>query len=78
MKIFISHHHELNNKHREYIQSLVEQLGYTDITPDEKTKVDDSLSDEQIRQKIRDEYLKDVDVTIVVVGSDTKNRKFID
>ena len=78
MKIFISHHHELNNKHREYIQSLVTQLGYTDITPDEVTKVDDSLPDEQIRQKIRDNYLKDVDVTIVIVGSDTKNRKFID
>lgn len=78
MKIFISHHHELNNKHREYIQLLVKQLGYMDITPNEVTKVDDSLPDEQIRQKIRDEYLKDVDATIVVVGSDTKNRKFID
>ena len=79
MNIFISYHHELNNEHRKYIQQLVEQLGYNDITPNEITKEDDNnLSDEQIRQKIRDKYLKDVDVTIVIVGRDTKNRKFID
>lgn len=80
IQIFISHHHKLNNGHRKFVSNLLKQNSvYEDITPDEIDKEDDfNLSDEQIRAKIRDKYLKDVDVTIVIVGSDSKNRKFID
>ncbi len=38
----------------------------------------DELSDNQIREKIRDEYLQDSTVTIVLVGEETKERKHID
>ena len=40
--------------------------------------ISDELSDEQIRRKIRDEYLRDSTVTILLVGTETKNRKHID
>ena len=40
--------------------------------------ISDSLSDESIREKIRDEYLRDSTVTIVLVGTETKRRKHID
>ena len=40
--------------------------------------IDDTLSNETIRTAIRDHYLKDTTVTILLVGTETKNRKYID
>lgn len=40
--------------------------------------IDDNLSDGEKRLIIRDEYLKDTSVTIVLVGQYTKNRKHVD
>ena len=40
--------------------------------------IDDSLPDERIREIIRDGYLRDSTVTIVLVGEDTKRRKHVD
>ncbi len=40
--------------------------------------INDSLSDQRIRQIIRDEYLRDSTVTIVLVGRETKRRKHVD
>ena len=36
------------------------------------------MADERIREKIRDEYLRDSSVTIVLVGTETKRRKHVD
>ncbi|MGL6099837.1 MAG: TIR domain-containing protein [Fusobacteriaceae bacterium] len=41
-------------------------------------EISDDLTDEQIREIIRDEYLKDSTVTIVLVGEKTKERKHVD
>lgn len=40
--------------------------------------ISDSLPDEVIREKIRDEYLRDSTVTILLVGTDTWGRKHVD
>ena len=40
--------------------------------------IDENLDDDVIRQKIRDDYLKDSTVTIVLVGTETKKRKHVD
>lgn len=40
--------------------------------------ISDDLPDERIRQKIRDEYLRDSTVTILLVGQSTKGRKHVD
>ena len=40
--------------------------------------IDEDLSDESIREKIRDEYLKGSTVTILLVGSETHKRKHVD
>ena len=40
--------------------------------------ISDDLTDEEIRVKIRDEYLRDSTVTIVLVGKDTAGRKHVD
>ena len=40
--------------------------------------ISDRLPDQRIREKIRDQYLRDSSVTIVLVGAQTKRRKHID
>jgi hypothetical protein len=40
--------------------------------------ISDQLDDNTIREKIRDEYLRDSTVTIVLVGIETKRRKHVD
>ena len=77
-KVFISYHHandqwakdhllDLNSSHKIFIDKSVD-------TGD----IDDDLPDETIRIKIRDEYLRDSTVTILLVGLETKYRKHID
>lgn len=40
--------------------------------------ISDGVSDEYIRELIRDEYLRDSTVTIVLVGTETARRKHVD
>ena len=77
-KVFISFHHrndqafkqaliDFNNTHGIFIDASVD-IG----------DIDDSLSSQAIRRKIRDEYLANSTVTILLVGTETKYRKHID
>lgn len=77
-KVFISYHHandqdykiallKLNDAHNLFIDASVD-------TQD----IDEDLDDEAIREIIRDEYLQDSTVTIVLVGTETKKRKHVD
>lgn len=77
-KVFISYHHandqwykeellRLNIIHDIFIDGSVD-TGY----------IDDNLPSETIRQIIRDSYLADSTVTILLVGTETKNRMHID
>ena len=77
-KVFISYHHA-NDQY--YKETLLQSNIYDDIFIDASVDtgdIDENLSDESIRQKIRDEYLRDSTVTIVLVGTETKNRKHVD
>lgn len=77
-KVFISYHHKNDQYYKEQLLSINDMY---DIFVDKSVNtgdIDDALSDESIRTKIRDEYLKDSTVTILLVGSETKNRKHID
>ncbi len=73
-KVFISYHHSSDQAYKE---ALIESGIFIDASVD-TGDIDESLSDQAIRQKIRDEYLKDSSVTIVLVGTETKNRKHVD
>ena len=77
-KVFISYHHDRDQEYKEKLVELGEQH---DIFVDRSVDTGDiseELSDEQIRVKIRDDYLQDSTVTIVLVGAETKNRKHVD
>jgi hypothetical protein len=79
-KVFISYHHANDQGYKE---SLINwnASNDNDIFIDASVDtgdIDENLNDESIRQKIRDEYLRDSTVTILLVGTETKNRKHID
>jgi len=77
-KVFISYHHSNDQGYKE---ALIDWSDNNDIFIDASVDtgdIDENLSDDAIRQKIRDEYLRDSTVTIVLVGTDTKYRKHVD
>ncbi len=80
INVFVSFHHEKNQEHANIIRSKIRELGYRDISVNNGTKIEneEQKTDEAIRQEIRDKFLRNVDVTIVIIGSDSINRKHID
>ncbi|WP_419856624.1 TIR domain-containing protein [Candidatus Palauibacter irciniicola] len=77
-KVFISYHHDNDQWYKnELIRIGKQNTTFIDRSVD-TGDISESLSDEAIRRKIRDEYLRDSTVTIVLVGTETKHRKHID
>ena len=77
-KVFISYHHTNDQWAKEALLKCNEE---NDIFIDgsvDTGDISDDLSDEEIRKKIRDKYLRETTVTILLVGTETKNRKHID
>ena len=77
-KVFISYHHEND---QQYKDGLLIMNDLYDIFIDKSVDtgdIDDSLSDQSIRGKIRDEYLRDSTVTILLVGTQTWSRRHVD
>lgn len=77
-RVFISYHHQNDQLYKEKLLELNEIHNvFIDCSVD-TDEIDDSLPDQTIRQKIRDEYLKDTSVTVLLVGTGTAGRKHID
>lgn len=78
-KVFISYHHANDQWAKDELILFFNDDNFVFIDKSvHDGDIDDNLSDEEIRQKIRDEYLRDSTVTILLVGKETKNRKHID
>lgn len=75
-KVFISFHHE----DQFYKDQFVEMMGddIVDQSVEDGDIDDDNLSTETIRQKIRDEFIRDATVTVVLIGPCTWQRKHVD
>ncbi len=76
-KIFISYHSDNENNYKEYMVNRWDNKMFINESV-EKYDISDSYSDEKIRTIIRDDYLKNSSVTIVLLGKCTKHRKHID
>ena len=83
-KVFISYFHREDQPYKEELLKLNEKYKlrygkplFIDMSVD-TGDISEDLSDEVIREKIRDDYLQDSTVTILLVGTETKNRKHID
>lgn len=77
-KIFISYHHANDQWYKEELLRLNEVHNIFIDQSVDTGGIDDNLEDQRIREIIRDDYLKDSTVTILLVGTETKNRKHID
>lgn len=75
-KVFISYYHAEDEKYRNIFEQLFgnvivsRSVSIGDIDPNANT--------EYVRQRIRDEYLSDSTVTVVLVGAHTWQRKHVD
>jgi len=77
-KVFISYHHESDHSYKEYpVQMSQSHRLFLDRSVN-TGDIGDSLSDERIREIIRDDYLRNSTVTIVLVGLETRRRKHVD
>ena len=77
-KVFISYHHENDQWAKDELIKLNDKYKVFEDKSVDTGDIDDALPDETIRVKIRDEYLRDSTVTILLVGEKTKYRKHID
>ena len=77
-KVFISYHHAKDQWYKEHLVAIGEAhkifIDWSVDTGD----VSDDRRDQQIREAIRDGFLRDSTVTIVLVGSETARRKHVD
>lgn len=77
-KIFISYHHGNDREYKELLVDFNDKYAvFIDVSVD-TGDIDDNLEDDAVREKIRDEYLQDSSVTIVLVGTETRRRKHVD
>lgn len=77
-KVFISYHHTNDQAYKEALIQLNRDYGlFIDLSVD-TGDINENLNDQAIRQIIRDDYLKDSVVTILLVGMESKNRKHVD
>lgn len=78
-KVFISYHHANDQKYRNDFEKLFHDNHQILISKSvQMGDIDPNLKTETIRQKIRDEYLRDSTVTVVLIGSETWKRKHVD
>jgi hypothetical protein len=77
-RVFISYHHRNDQAHKQALLDFNEKHKIFIDTSVDTGDIDDSLSNQAIRQKIRDQYLANSTVTILLVGTETKYRKHVD
>ncbi|HMO33116.1 MAG TPA: TIR domain-containing protein [Lacibacter sp.] len=77
-RVFISYHHANDQWYKEELLRINRLYDiFIDLSVD-TGDINENLDDNRIREIIRDDYLKDSSVTIVLVGTETKKRKHVD
>ncbi|WP_227487869.1 TIR domain-containing protein [Acidithiobacillus sp. HP-11] len=77
-KVFISYHHRNDQTYKQALLKFNDTHGiFIDVSVD-TGDIDVDLSNQAIRKKIRDDYMANSTVTILLVGTETKYRKHID
>ena len=77
-KVFVSYHHANDEWYRDQFEMLCLQADIAVMRSVQIGDIDPNLKTETIRQKIRDEYLADSTVTVVLIGTQTWQRKHVD
>lgn len=77
-KAFVSYHHNNDQLYRQHLADLAIRYHAFEDRSVEVGGIDDNLSSQAIRRIIRDDYLRDTQVTILLCGAETRFRKHID
>ena len=76
-KVFVSYHHANDQKYKnEFVRMMGDDI--VDKSVEDGDIDDDNLATETVRQKIRDDFISDATVTIVLIGPCTWQRKHVD
>ncbi len=78
-KVFVSYHHRNDENYRNRFDRLFSDV--YDILDSRSVEIGDippGLNVDEIARRIRDGYLRDATVTVVLIGKDTWRRKHID
>ena len=78
-KVFVSYHHANDQAYRNHFEQIFANIHNILISKSVQIgDLDNNWKTETIRQRIRDEYLRDSTVTVVLIGKDTWQRKHVD
>lgn len=78
-RAFVSYYHYEDQSYKYALDSMnADNDIYVDYSVQLGDIDDTYMTDDQIRRKIRDEYLRDSSVTILLCGKNTRRRKHID
>lgn len=79
-KVFVSYHHSNGDQpYRNHFEKLFANIHDVMVSKSVQIgDIDPNIATETIRQKIRDEYLRDSTVTVVLIGAETWKRKHVD
>ena len=76
-KVFVSYHHEQDQKYKDCFVEMMQ-----DDMVDRSVKIGDIDSDntktDEVRRQIRDDFISDAKVTVVLIGRCTWRRKHVD
>ena len=78
-KVFISYYHQDDQNYKDHLERM-NYYGelFVNMSVRDGDIDDRGMTSEQIRIKIRDEYIKDATVLVLLCGKNTKGRKHID
>lgn len=77
-KVFISYHHANDQRYKQKLVDMAAAYGLFIDRSVNTGAVSENLTPQRIREIIRDKYLRDSTVTIVLVGTETSKRKHVD
>ncbi len=80
-KFFISYHHERDQEYKDALVAMLQRVyGVNGLNYSVGNHNINSMgwTLERIMQKIRDDYIRDATVTVVLYGAETYKRKFVD
>jgi hypothetical protein len=78
IKTFTSYHHANDQKYKEAFVNWASASGLIDDISVQTGEIDEGLPNQSIRTRIRDHYLRDSDVTVLLCGTETRYRKHVD
>ena len=78
-KVFVSYHHANDQAYRNAFEALFSQQHGVFLSKSVQIgDIIETLPTDSIRQKVRDEYLRDSTVTVVLIGTQTWQRRHVD